>query len=79
MNKTIYIKEEDVPVFDKARELGRGKVNAVIMDALRKFVQEQEEKRCPTCGHIGDGADEQPEAYKGPAERWVAPSATIKP
>lgn len=50
MNKTIYIKDEDGPIWDRARELTHGKLSALIMGDLKAFVLEAEKYACTTCG-----------------------------
>ncbi len=42
MNKTIYVRDEDVPIWDRAKELAGDKLAPVIMDGLRKFVATKE-------------------------------------
>jgi hypothetical protein len=42
MNKTIYIRDEDMPVWDKARELAGDKLAPVIVSGLKRFVAEKE-------------------------------------
>lgn len=42
MNKTLYIRDEDAPVWDRARELAGDKLSPVIVDALKKFVAQKE-------------------------------------
>jgi hypothetical protein len=42
MNKTLYVKDEDGPIWDKARELTGDKLSQFIMDKLRAFVSERE-------------------------------------
>ena len=42
MNKTIYIKEEDAPLWERAREVSNDRLSPVIVEALRKFVVEKE-------------------------------------
>ena len=44
MNKTVYVKDEDGPIWDKARELSGDKLSSFIMDTLRAFVSEHEHK-----------------------------------
>ncbi len=41
MNKTLYVKEEDGPIWDKARELTGDKLSQFIMEKLRAFVSER--------------------------------------
>ena len=42
MNKTLYIRDEDLPVWDRARELAGDKLSPVIVEALKRFVVEKE-------------------------------------
>lgn len=37
-NKTIYVRDEDVKVFEQAEELGGDSLSAVIAEALKRFV-----------------------------------------
>jgi len=41
-NKTIYVAENDLPIFEKAQELAGGNLSATIAQALRRFIEEQE-------------------------------------
>ena len=46
MNKTLYLRDEDGPIWDKARELSNGQISPVIMANLKRYIGEQEaEKR----------------------------------
>lgn len=45
MNKTLYVKDEDGPIWDKARELTGDKLSHFIMDKLRALVSEREEQQ----------------------------------
>ena len=42
VNKTIYIRDEDVAIWDKAKELAGDKLAPVIVDGLRKFIVAKE-------------------------------------
>jgi len=42
MNKTIYIRDEDIPIWDRAKELAGDKLSPVIMEGLKRFVAERE-------------------------------------
>lgn len=44
MNKTLYVKDDDGSIWDKARELTGDKLSQFIMEKLRAFVSEQEGK-----------------------------------
>lgn len=45
MNKTLYVKDEDALIWDRARELTGDKISQFILEKLRAFVAEQEGKR----------------------------------
>lgn len=40
--KTIYVADKDLALFDKAEELGGDSLSAVIADALRRYVDQKE-------------------------------------
>lgn len=42
-NKTIYVSESDLPVFERAQELAGGNLSATITQALRKLVEREEQ------------------------------------
>jgi len=50
-NKTIYVRESDVDLFEKAEALARENLSATIAEALRRFVEVEEAK--------ADGFEEQ--------------------
>jgi len=37
-NKTIYVKDEDLQVFEEAEKLGGDSLSGIIAEALRRFV-----------------------------------------
>ena len=41
-NKTIYVSETDLPVFDKAQQMAGGSLSSAISQALRRYVEDQE-------------------------------------
>ncbi|MER3443184.1 MAG: hypothetical protein C4333_03285 [Meiothermus sp.] len=41
-NKTIYVSETVLPVFERVQELAGGNLSSTIANALRRFVQEHE-------------------------------------
>ncbi|NMB53461.1 MAG: EXLDI protein [Leptolinea sp.] len=43
-NKTIYVSQEDEPLFEEARQIAGESLSAVIVRALREFVFRQNEK-----------------------------------
>jgi|HubBroStandDraft_1064217.scaffolds.fasta_scaffold61762_4 hypothetical protein len=42
MNKTVYLRDDEVPLWEKARELSGDKLSPVIVAALKRFVAERE-------------------------------------
>jgi hypothetical protein len=42
MNKTVYLRDEEVPVWEKARELAGDKLSPIIVAALKSFISEKE-------------------------------------
>lgn len=43
-NKTIYIREGDTELWEKAEKLAGGSVSSLIADALRRYVEEENRK-----------------------------------
>jgi EXLDI family protein len=41
-NKTIYVTDADLPLFDRAQELAGGNLSAAIATALRRYVENEE-------------------------------------
>ncbi len=41
-NKTIYVADEDVPLFKRAAELAGGSASAAIVAALRRYLDAEE-------------------------------------
>ena len=41
-NKTIYVSDRDLPVYDRAQELAGGNLSKAISKALRKYVEAEE-------------------------------------
>ncbi len=44
-NKTIYVADADLPVFEQAQELAGNNLSATIVRALRRFIEVEEAKR----------------------------------
>jgi len=44
MTKTIYVRDADVPDWDRARELAGDKLSPIIMNGLKLYVAQQEAK-----------------------------------
>ncbi len=45
MNKTVYLRDEEVAVWERARELSGDKLSPVIVSALRQYVLEKEARQ----------------------------------
>jgi len=43
-NRTIYISDADLPIFEKAQQLAGDNLSATIVKALRRFVEMQDER-----------------------------------
>ena len=56
-NKTIYVKDDDVTLFDEAEALSGDSLSRVIADALREFV-EAKKKRAARRAERGGRAGE---------------------
>jgi hypothetical protein len=50
MNKTIYVRDEDLPLWDRARELAGDKLSPVIIDGLKAFIAGKEAQAALTKG-----------------------------
>ena len=44
-NKTIYVSDADIPIFDRAQELAGGNLSATIVQALKRFIDLNESVR----------------------------------
>lgn len=44
MNKTIYLREEEGPIWERARELAGDRLSPIIVTALKRFIAEKEAK-----------------------------------
>jgi hypothetical protein len=44
MNKTIYLREEEVPIWERAREMSGDKLSPVIVTALKRYIADMEGK-----------------------------------
>ncbi len=42
MNKTLYLRDDEVPLWERARELSGDKLSPVIVAALRRYVADKE-------------------------------------
>src|SRR5258705_13417546 len=76
MNKTLYLKDEDGPIWDRARELSNDKVSQIIVSALKNFVAQREaeaagyERIVVEYNDAHDGGRPRGKAFFG---RWLIP------
>lgn len=42
MNKTVYLRDSEISIWEKARELAKDKLSHVIVEALKKFISEKQ-------------------------------------
>lgn len=50
MNKTLYIRDEDTPIWDRARELAGDKLSPIIVTGLKRFIAEKEAEEAESKG-----------------------------
>lgn len=43
--KTIYIKDEDLQIFEKAEQIGGDSISAIIAEALEKYIERKEQEK----------------------------------
>jgi hypothetical protein len=79
MNKTIYVRDEDAPVWDRAKELAGDKLSPVIMDGLKRFVTEKEAEEAEMKGferivvRFNDSEDRAIPKAKAFNGKWIFP------
>jgi hypothetical protein len=74
MNKTVYLRDEEVPIWERARELSGDKLSPVILGALRAFIVRTEAElrgfeRIEVA--FKDGADHDLPKRKAFFGRWI--------
>lgn len=73
MNKTLYVKDEDGPIWEKARELAGDRLSPIVMEFLKQYVRTEEGS---TRGftrlilHYKDKGVPRAQAFVG---RWLIP------
>ncbi len=81
VNKTIYIRDEDTAVWDRAKELAGEKLAPVIVDGLKKYVAQRETEEAQGRGFerivlsYQDGDDNLIPKKKAFTGRWIIPTA----
>lgn len=79
MNKTLYIRNEDGPLWDRARELADDKLSPVIVEALKEFVRDKESEAIAEQGferiliEFRDSLDNGVPKAKSFVGRWIFP------
>jgi EXLDI family protein len=81
-NKTIYVSDDDLPLFERAQELAGANLSAAIVRALRRFI-ELEEARQKGFDEItvivnGEGAHRHKRFVGQRLVRWLQPTANGK-
>ena len=73
MNKTLYVRDEDAPVWEKAQGLADGKLSSLVTNYLKRYVATQE---AATKGYerivLRLHENEIPKAYAFQG-RWIIP------
>jgi EXLDI family protein len=81
-NKTIYVSEEDLPLFERAQELAGANLSSAIVRALRRFIELEEAGRRGfdeiTVIVNTEGAHRRKRFTGQRLVRWVQPAANRK-
>ncbi|GAB1818753.1 EXLDI protein [Herbidospora sp. RD11066] len=67
-NKTIYVSDDDLPIFQRAQELAGGKLSAAISIALRRYVEmadDREEGYDEVVLKVGQGTAVRKQRFSG--------------
>lgn len=76
MNKTIYLRDDEVPLWERARELSDNKLSPVIVSALRRYVADKEAETKPferIVVQYADGMDHDVPKAKAFYGKWIIP------
>ena len=79
MNKTLYIRGEDGPLWDRARELAGEKLSPVIVEALKEYVRKKESEAAAETGfgriliEYRDSLENGVPKAKSFVGRWIFP------
>jgi EXLDI family protein len=81
-NKTIYVSDDDLPLFERAQELSGSNLSSAIVRALRRFIEVEEAGqrglREITVTVNGDGAHAHKRFLGTRLVRWLQPTADGK-
>lgn len=78
-NKTIYVSDDDLPLYERAQALAGGSLSAAVSRALRQFVDAQESSDAgfqPITVQVGSGRDRREQRFSGVLlGEWRHPTA----
>jgi EXLDI family protein len=81
-NKTIYVSDDDLPLFERAQELSGANLSSAIVRALRRFIEIEEASQQGldeiTVIVNGDGAHRRKRFLGQRLVRWLEPTANGK-
>lgn len=81
-NKTIYVADDDLPLFERAQELAGANLSSAIVRALRRFIEIEEARQRGfeeiTVIVNGEGAHRRKRFLGQRLVRWLQPTATGK-
>jgi hypothetical protein len=79
MNKTIYIRDEDVPIWERAKELAGDKLSPAIVAGLKRFIADREAEEAEAKGFerievsFNDADDHHIPKKKAFYGKWIYP------
>src|SRR5512134_351693 len=77
-NKTIYVSDDDLPLFERAQELSGANLSSAIVRALRRFIELEEAKQHGqeeiTVIVNGEGAHRRKRFMGQRLVRWLQPT-----
>src|SRR3954454_5794926 len=81
-NKTIYVSDDDLPLFERAQELAGANLSSAIVRALRRYIELEEAKQSGldeiTVIVNGQGAHRRKRFVGQRLVRWLQPRAKGK-
>lgn len=81
-NKTIYVSDDDLPLFERAQELSGANLSSAIVRALRRFIEVEEARQRGfdeiTVTVNGQGAQRRKRFLGYRLVRWLQPTADEK-
>src|SRR5215831_18141843 len=78
-NKTIYVSDDDLPLFERAQELAGANLSSAIVRALRRYIEIEEARQRGfeeiTVTINGEGAHPSKRFLGQRLVRWLQPTA----